>query len=106
MRTLRPSLRVLDTRSVKPPPKEVEPHYLSPEHRAWRDEVLRRAGGRCQWRGCVADATIADHIHERRDGGSPLDPANGQALCHHHHKLKTDAARVRRTVSALRGQGD
>jgi 5-methylcytosine-specific restriction protein A len=79
-------------------PKITDPHYLTAEHRAWRDEVLRRAGGRCQWPGCGSSSgrMFADHIRERKDGGDPLDPANGQCLCARHHNLKTAQERARR----------
>ncbi|UYW33150.1 hypothetical protein [Methylorubrum extorquens] len=33
---------------------------------------------------------------ERRDGGAPLDPANGQALCPKHHSEKTARERAKR----------
>ncbi len=88
-------------RTARPPEKEADPHYLRPEHRAWREEVLRRAGWRCQHPGCGrADCRLfADHIIELRDGGDPLDPANGQALCGSHHTLKTAAERAKRMRS-------
>jgi 5-methylcytosine-specific restriction protein A len=91
---LKPRLATLDPRRAKPPPKVADPHYLTPEHRAWRAEVIARAGGRCQWPGGCSKAAprhrmFADHIVERKDGGAALDPANGQCLCGQHHSLKT-----------------
>ena len=53
------------------------------------------AGVGVQARGGRGDhRTFADHIRERKDGGDPLDPANGQCLCGQHHTLKTVAARA------------
>ena len=49
LNTLGARLKTLDTRTVKPQPKQTDPHYLSPEHRAWRQAVCDRAGWRCEW---------------------------------------------------------
>jgi 5-methylcytosine-specific restriction protein A len=104
LRTLRPTLRSFDARSVKPEAKTVDPFYLTPEYQAWREKVIGRAGGRCEAieRGmrCAKaqpqHRMFADHIKERRDQGAGLDPANGQCLCGSHHTLKTAAARATR----------
>lgn len=100
---LTPRVAEVDIRSAKPPAKQAEAHYLTPEHRAWRAEVIRRAGGKCEWvddDGTVCGITqprmFADHKDERKDGGADLDPANGQCLCGRHHSLKTIAARAAR----------
>jgi 5-methylcytosine-specific restriction protein A len=85
---------------LRPPPKQVDPHYRTDEHKAWAAAVMRRAGYRCQAPGCRKAAPehrlFADHVTEMRDGGAPFDPANGQALCGMHHSAKTAAERVRR----------
>lgn len=88
----------MDTRRVKPGPKVVEPYYQTPEHRAWRDEVIRRAGGRCQVPGCGRSERrmFADHIVEVKDGGARLDPVNGQCLCGSCHTRKTHTVRTAR----------
>jgi hypothetical protein len=39
---------------------------------------------------------FADHKVERRDNGAPLDLANGQCVCGHHHSLKTASERAKR----------
>ena len=103
LKTMRPSLRAIDTRTVKPPAKRADPELLTAEHKAWREQVLRNAGYRCEHvergRRCEVRAParlFADHIRERRDGGARLDPANGQCLCGKHHSLKTAAARAAR----------
>ena len=87
-------------------PKEAAAHYQTPDHRAWAAEVIRRAGGRCQAPGCTKGAPehrlFADHIAELRDGGAPLDPTNGQALCGAHHSAKTAAARAARLAKPIR----
>ncbi|SDC07197.1 hypothetical protein SAMN05216337_1001183 [Bradyrhizobium brasilense] len=90
--------------TVRPEPKTVDPHYLTDEHRAWREQVIRNANGRCQWvengQRCTKAAPrhrmFADHVKERCDGGAPFDPANGQCLCGRHHSLKTAMARRNR----------
>lgn len=102
-KTIRPSIRSIDMRAARPMEKRADPELLTPEHRAWRDEVLRRAGHRCEavqdgHRCTVASPSrlFADHIRERKDGGSPLDVRNGQCLCGRHHTLKTAMVRAER----------
>jgi 5-methylcytosine-specific restriction protein A len=91
--TRRPPMRL----SV--PPKEADPHYRTPEHKAWASTVIRRAGGMCQGPGCgrAGVRLFADHIHELRDGGDPLGP--GQALCGACHSAKTMRERAKRLKS-------
>lgn len=99
LRNLPPLLAALDTRVARPPAKTADPHYLTPEHRAWREAVLQRAGGRCQALDCTTPGhgrLIADHIVELRDGGAALDLRNGQALCLPCHTRKTIAERAAR----------
>ncbi|TIU02321.1 MAG: HNH endonuclease [Mesorhizobium sp.] len=100
---IKPGLRTVDLRAARPIEKKADPELLTAEHRAWRGRVLQRAGYRCQavddGRRCdVASPArlFADHIKERKDGGAPLDVANGQCLCGRHHTLKTAAARAER----------
>jgi hypothetical protein len=102
--TLQSRLAAADTRRIRPPPKRADPELQTSVYRAWRAEVLRHAGYRCQWleggQRCTRSAPehrlFADHIVERADGGGLLDPANGQCLCGRHHLLKTAMARARR----------
>lgn len=103
MRQASSGVRVGDARVAKPPAKAVDPFYLTPEYRRWRAIVIARANGKCQWPGCgVAEPRMyADHIVERRDGGAPLDPANGQCLCARHHGVKTGQARLARWNAPL-----
>jgi 5-methylcytosine-specific restriction protein A len=88
----------IDTRAVKPPPKQAAPIYSTPEYQAWRAKVIERARGICQVPGCGRGEhrMYADHIVELQDGGEPFDVANGQCLCGKHHTLKTNAERAKR----------
>lgn len=99
--TLRPMVNTVDTRTTRPGPKVADPYYSTPEHKAWREEVIWRAGGRCEWveNGVVCGRKeprmFADHIHEIKDGGDPQGP--GMLLCGRCHTLKTARARAQRT---------
>jgi 5-methylcytosine-specific restriction enzyme A len=88
-----PMLRTLDTSIAMTPPRVADPELQTHEHRQWRAAVLERAGYCCQKCGATGGTPYADHIVERKDGGAPLDPANGQALCASCHTKKTNAAR-------------
>lgn len=99
-------MATLDTRAVKPPPKVADEHYQTSGHRDWREAVIRRAGGRCEYVdasglrcGRAERRMFADHKVELKDGGAPLDPANGWCLCGSHHTLKTAAARTARNTT-------
>ena len=83
---------------LRVPPKVAAPWYGTPEHHAWRDEVVKRANGMCQAPGCgrVGVRLFADHVVEIKDGGSKTDLRNGQALCGRCHSRKTVAARAAR----------
>jgi 5-methylcytosine-specific restriction enzyme A len=89
-------------------PKTVDRELSTPEHKAWRLIVCRRAGWRCEWieqglrcpkSAANGDRMTADHIVERRDGGALHDPANGQCLCVAHNTAKGIAARAARRGS-------
>jgi hypothetical protein len=103
LRTPASRIAPLDMRSVRPAPKTADPYYGSPEHRAWRAQVIARAGGRCEWLGCGRRERrmFADHVIERRDGGAATDLANGQCLCAQHHAIKTARARTSRLTPRL-----
>jgi 5-methylcytosine-specific restriction enzyme A len=88
---------------IAPRPKIIDPYYATQEHRAWRIEVCRRAGWRCEWidngQRCTksaanGDRMAADHIEERRDGGSDL--GTGMCVCGKHHTIKTNRERAMR----------
>ncbi len=60
---------------------------------AARDEVLKRAGGRCEggfivaWGRCGKSAVEVDHVFPHSKGG-PTVVSNGQALCASHNRRK------------------
>lgn len=110
LRCIGPLVPTIDTRSAKPPPKEADPYYQSPEHRAWAAQVIARANGRCQDPRCTTRhypglRLIADHKDEIKDDGAKLDPANGLARCWPCHTRKTNEARAARMASSARGGG-
>lgn len=105
LRSIGPAVRVVDTRSVKPPPKVSDPWYSTADHAAWRKLVVERAGHRCEavenGRRCHRTAPeyrlYADHRTEISDDPRlRLDPANGKCLCASHHVKKTNVARADR----------
>jgi hypothetical protein len=98
-------VRSINTSTTPLPAKVKDPIYNTPEFMAWRAMVVERAGHRCE----AVDAfglrctkaqpehrLYAHHIRELRDGGSLLDPNNGECVCASHHELRTHAARARR----------
>lgn len=101
LRTIRPGLRAIDTRTVRLPPKQVDPRYNTPAFRWWRAEVVRRAGGQCEARvkgvrcskSYPEHRMYADHVVELSDGGSLTNINNGMCLCASHHEIKTAEAR-------------
>lgn len=85
--------------------KQADPYYASASHISWRDAVIARANGRCEYVDvsgvrCTKSQPryrmFADHIVERRDGGDQTALSNGQCLCGAHHTLKTAQERARR----------
>jgi hypothetical protein len=82
------------------PGKVFDPHYSTPEHRAWRLAAMKQAGWRCQHPGCTKRAPehrlFADHVVELKDGGAPFDVANAMVLCGAHHTAKTAKSRAQR----------
>jgi 5-methylcytosine-specific restriction protein A len=98
LRTFAPKVRALNTAKLKLPPKQAERIYSTPEYKAWRERVIKRARGRCQGTGCgrTGGRLFADHIVELKDGGAPFDDSNGQALCGSCHTAKTAMARAAR----------
>src|SRR5262245_39567229 len=112
LRSLAPRLRLVDTATIKLPPKVKDPIYNTPEFQAWRTQVVDRAAGRCEWvdhhgHRCTKATPYyrmyADHIVELADRGSLLDVANGQCLCASHHQIKTMAMRFARHSKSFDG---
>jgi 5-methylcytosine-specific restriction enzyme A len=105
LRQLPSLVRAIDTRAVRPPPRQPEPHYNTAAHVVWAREVVQRAGGRCEavdryglrcTKAAPFHRMFADHRIEVRDGGALLDLSNGQCLCGAHHTRKTIEARAKR----------
>lgn len=96
-----PGLIRFEPLTATPLRHQSDPHYQTPEHRAWRAEVYRRAGGKCQGSGPHGGRLIADHIVEIKDGGARLDPENGRLLCQFCHNRKTPAFRASRMGANL-----
>ena len=102
-----PALKTHHGRTVKSAGKKVDPELQTTEHLSWAAFVIKRAGYRCEaikdGKRCERrrpDRLFADHKIERRDGGDPLDPANGQCLCGSCHSKKTMAMRAARMSEA------
>lgn len=94
------TLKLNDTRAIKPQPRHVSERatydeYRTEEYAAFREAVLGRAGGRCQGCGQTGKKLYADHVVELRDGGTH-DPKNGRALCGSCHVSKTLRVRGQR----------
>ena len=60
-----------------------------------RRSVVARAGGRCEapvmlvWGRCPKEATEVDHVYPWSRGGATI-VSNGQALCAHHNRAKSN----------------
>lgn len=100
--TLQPRTPAIDTRTARPLDKEADPILGSEAHRIWRNSVIERADGKCEWQengircGRNEPRMFADHIVERADGGEPFDPDNGQCVCGKHHSVKTNIEKRKR----------
>lgn len=108
MRMLTGRVATIDVRRAKPPPKKADPFYLSREWRALvgsliADRFGSRAAAHCEDPACAVAhlrgiRLIADHVHERTDGGASLDPANILFRCYPCHARKTAAAAASRAA--------
>jgi hypothetical protein len=101
LKSIGQKLRPSTSFKVQPPAKRADPFYASPEHVAWRTDVIAAARGLCQddqHQGAnpPRGRLFADHIKERKDGGAPFDRANGMARCGSCHTRKTMATRATR----------
>lgn len=76
------------------PPRKTGPHTgWSPTRdraaqKRFREALLRRSGGRCEYPGCASTDRLQAH-HDR----AGYDPGAGRLLCHAHHKLEDPHAR-------------
>ncbi len=98
---LQPRVSTLDTSLAPPPPKQTDPWYLQPEHKAWAAEVIRLAGGKCRDPAHVDTGkpyrVVADHDKERQDYPElAFVLSNGICRCWPCHTTKTNAERTRR----------
>lgn len=84
---LQPRLGTMDVRTAHPPLKTADAVLVSS---AWQNLVaglIRTRGRRCERCGKLHEddgspvKLVGDHVHERRDGGAELDPANVELLC-------------------------
>jgi 5-methylcytosine-specific restriction enzyme A len=96
LKTLGPRLKPIDTRTVRPPPKVVEPFYSTSLWKQTAAEIRKRDGYKCVKCGSSEGWLPVDHIVERSDGGADYDPANLQTMCNSCHKKKTNAEAVKR----------
>lgn len=74
----------------------IKRHRQTPEEKAWREDVLRRAGYRCEWhyengeRCETKGEKNLDAHHRNKRSQRPdlkLDVTNGAALCRFHHSF-------------------
>lgn len=93
---LRPTIPKLNGRSVQLPLKTASPHYLTPQHVQWSQEVRKRAGYKCEVCGRSAERMFADHVVELKDGGDPYELNNGMCVCGACHTRKTLQERAKR----------
>ena len=101
LRSIRPAIGSASVR-LPPPAKIADPFYVTREWQAVASAIKRQRGYRCEV--CQADMSdkrrflIADHIVERKDGGSDLDPLNVQCMCISCHNRKTSRAKASRST--------
>lgn len=64
--------------------------------RMWREVVLTRAGNRCEYPGCVVNATQLHphHYYNKKNQSVRYDPLNGICLCHIHHTNGNESAHL------------
>jgi 5-methylcytosine-specific restriction protein A len=104
--TLRPQVGTL-ARRVSSPDKKVEPVYSSPEWRIFIAATIKQRGRLCEDPRCktphrgAGQRIYGDHIHELRDGGALLDPANVMLRCASCHGRKTAGERNKRMSARL-----
>lgn len=59
----------------------------------WREVVIARAGGKCEYVGCYkTDNLNAHHVFTRGKKCVRYDPDNGLCLCPYHHTLGNESA--------------
>jgi hypothetical protein len=109
LKYLKPRIRVLDTRRVKPlkrAPTAADGFYASSEWRSFVTEIIEERGRRCEDSACKTPhgpwgRIIGDHIREISDGGLRLDPRNIMLRCAGCHNRKTAEERTRRNMEPV-----
>ena len=98
LKTISTTIRCVESRTVRLPPKTADAFYLSQEWRALMARLIKQRGRRCEQPGCGRANTriFGDHIVELKDGGEPLDERNVRLLCGSCHTKKTASARAAR----------
>lgn len=82
--------------------------YASVEWRALVRRIVKARGRQCQDINCQTPnrghggRVYADHVHELRDGGAPLDERNVMLMCPSCHGRKTARAREARAAREAR----
>lgn len=105
LRMLGPLVPLIDTRTIRPPPKQALPFYVSPEWRLLVASIKQSRGNACQdpehpsHIPRTAGRIHCDHIRELKDGGPLLDPRNIMLRCSRCHARKTMAHRAKRLKS-------
>jgi 5-methylcytosine-specific restriction enzyme A len=84
--------------------KRADPFYVSPEWRAFRDQLFKERGRRCEDPKCSTPRgpwkqVYGDHIIEIKDGGAKLSRDNVLLRCGVCHGRKTQDERERRIRS-------
>lgn len=103
--SLPPLVGSMDMRTARPAPKMADQFYLSSEWRSLVATIIKQRGRKCQRCGETHDEdgrsirVIGDHIVERKDGGSDLDPGNIQLICWPCHNAKTASEKRKRMWS-------
>ena len=71
--------------------KNVDQERQNKVYKRWREEIVKRDGGKCRMPGCKKKMKQVHHIHRWVD--APLlryEPSNGISLCWECHKEVTD----------------
>jgi hypothetical protein len=95
------SVKVMDTRSAREPPKRADPFYLTPEWRAVVAQVREVRADRCEVCHRTGTRLFADHRIAVKDGGGLFDVVNIQLLCGSCHSLKSHAERLKRMAEPI-----
>lgn len=81
--------------------KTADAFYVSAEWKAFRNQLIRERGWRCEDPSCDTPRgawkqIYGDHVVEIKDGGAPLDRANVLLRCSVCHGRKTRREREKR----------